>query len=99
MFRRCYYREGGRNFTVRHGESFVMRDRCVRCRCNDGMSDGCVQDPLIDCRRLNPGDNPQDCTRGDITIEHGTRRMVRVCTSIMYLFSEDIMKAIYNIVL
>lgn len=79
VFRRCNYQQGGRNFTVRHGETFVNRRTCMRCRCEDGQGMDCRVDPQVDCRRLNPGTTPQDCTRGDITVEHGSRRRVKLC--------------------
>ena len=77
VFRRCYYQQGGRNFTVRHNDIFVNLSTCVRCRCNDGRGDDCVRDTTVDCGSLNPGNNPSDCTRGDVTIRNGARRMVR----------------------
>lgn len=78
VFRPCTDRQGGRNFTVRHGEIFVNRSTCMRCRCNDGNGEDCRRDPLVNCSRLDPGRNPRDCTRRGITVQHGSRRMVRV---------------------
>ena len=88
VFRFCNYQQDGLNFIVHHGERFVHRQNCTRCRCRDGSATSCRVDSRVICRALNPGDTPQDCRRGNTRIPHGTSAMVGLCNVILIIISQ-----------
>lgn len=76
VYERCNYELNGRQYSVRHGETFINIEHCTRCLCQNGQPEYCKE--LGSCRRIRvePTDVQGCIDFPGVTMEHGDIRKV-----------------------
>ena len=60
---------GGIEYSVRHGEDYLLLNNCSRCRCEDGEPEYCEQ--VDDCSKFTEGERgPRGCQLNGTELAH-----------------------------